>query len=93
MQFEMECDSMWYENKVGTIEGIHSLNLLGENSPNFVLKSSHKDHLPINAACNRMLIWMNHIKTQGLGLTCSFLRKARNSHLIQGVMQWKLRWS
>jgi hypothetical protein len=30
---------------------------------------------------------MNHKETQGLGLAYSFLRKARNSHLIQGVMQ------
>jgi hypothetical protein len=28
----MKCDPVQYENKVETIEGIHSLNLMGENS-------------------------------------------------------------
>jgi hypothetical protein len=56
MQFEMECDPMWYENKFETIEGIHSLNLLGENRLNNVKKSSHKDHLLINVACVKMLL-------------------------------------
>jgi hypothetical protein len=32
MQFGVECDPMKYENKVGTTEGVHSLNLQGENS-------------------------------------------------------------
>jgi hypothetical protein len=32
MQFEVECDFVWDENKVETIEGIHSLCLLDENS-------------------------------------------------------------
>jgi hypothetical protein len=27
MQFGVECDHVRYENKIGTIEGIHSLNL------------------------------------------------------------------
>jgi len=63
----MECDLVWYENKLKTIEGIHSLNLLGENRPNNVEKSSHKDHLPINVACVRMLVWRNDKKTQGPG--------------------------
>ncbi len=88
----MECDPMWYEYKVETIEGIHSLNLLGENNPNNIQKSSHKDQLPINVACIKMLVWMNHKKTQGLGLVYSFLGKVKNSHLIQNVMPWKLRW-
>jgi len=54
MQFEMECDLMWYENKFETIEGIHSLNFSSENIPNSVKKLSHKDHLPINVACVKM---------------------------------------
>jgi hypothetical protein len=29
---------------------------------------------------------MNHKKTQGLGSVYSILRKAKNNHLIQGVM-------
>jgi hypothetical protein len=33
MQFEVECDLMQYEKKVGTIEIIHSFNLQGENNP------------------------------------------------------------
>jgi hypothetical protein len=40
MQFGVECDFMWYENKVGTIEGIHLLNLLSENSSKGVQKPS-----------------------------------------------------
>jgi hypothetical protein len=32
MQFEVECDFVQYENKVEIIEGLHLLNLLGENS-------------------------------------------------------------
>jgi hypothetical protein len=82
MQFEMECDPMWYENKFETIKGIHSLNFSSENIPNSVKKLSHKDHLPINVACVKMLIWRNHKKTQGPSFTHSFLGKERNSHLI-----------
>jgi hypothetical protein len=40
MQFGVECCHVQYENKIGTTEGIHSLNLLGENSPKGVLKPS-----------------------------------------------------
>jgi hypothetical protein len=47
---------MQYENKVETIEGIHLLNLLGENNPKGVKKPSWKDHLSINVACVEMLI-------------------------------------
>jgi hypothetical protein len=47
----MECDHVQYENKVETIERIHSLNLLGENSFENVQKPSQIDHLSINAAC------------------------------------------
>jgi hypothetical protein len=32
VQFEVECDLVQYDNKVETIERIHLLNLLGENS-------------------------------------------------------------
>jgi len=32
VQFEVECDLVQYENKVETIEGIHLLNLISENS-------------------------------------------------------------
>jgi hypothetical protein len=40
-----------YENKVETIEGIHSLNLFGENYFKVVQKPSQKDHSLINATC------------------------------------------
>ncbi len=40
MQSEVECEHVQCENKVETIEGIHSLNLLGENSPEGVQKPS-----------------------------------------------------
>jgi hypothetical protein len=42
MQFGVECDLVQYENKDGTIEGIHLLNLQGENSPKGVQKPSQK---------------------------------------------------
>jgi hypothetical protein len=45
VQFVVECDLVQYENKVGTIEAIHSLNLQDENSPKGVQKPSQKDHL------------------------------------------------
>jgi hypothetical protein len=32
VQFEVKCDPMQYENKIETIEGIHLLNLINENS-------------------------------------------------------------
>jgi hypothetical protein len=38
VQFKMKCDLVQHENKVETIEGIHSLNLLGENNPERVKK-------------------------------------------------------
>jgi hypothetical protein len=40
MQFGVECGPMQYENKVGTIEKIHSFNLQGENSFKGVQKPS-----------------------------------------------------
>jgi hypothetical protein len=51
MQFGVECDHVQYENKVRITEGIHSLNLQGENNPKGVQKPSQKNHLPINATC------------------------------------------
>jgi hypothetical protein len=48
MQFGVECDLVQYENKFGTIERIHLLNLQGENSPKGVQKPISKDHLLIN---------------------------------------------
>jgi hypothetical protein len=47
----VECDLVQYENKVGTIEGIHSLDLQNENSFGNVQKPSQKNHLSINATC------------------------------------------
>jgi hypothetical protein len=55
----MDCDLMWYENKVETIKGIHLLNLLSENSPKGIKKPSQKDHSPINATCVGMLTRRN----------------------------------
>jgi hypothetical protein len=40
MQFGVECDRVQYENKVGTTERIHLLNLQGENNPNGAQKPS-----------------------------------------------------
>jgi hypothetical protein len=56
MKFGVECDLMQYENKVGITEGIHSLNLQGQNNPKGVQKPSQKDHLLVNVACIGMLI-------------------------------------
>jgi hypothetical protein len=56
MQFGVEWDLMRYQNKVGIIKGIHSLNLQGENNLKGVQKPSQKDHLPINATCVGMPI-------------------------------------
>jgi hypothetical protein len=47
----VECDHVEYENKVEKIEGIHSLNLLGESNFESVQKPSQIDHLSINVAC------------------------------------------
>jgi len=41
VQFEVECDFVQYENKVEIIDGIYSLNLLGENNPKGV-KNHHR---------------------------------------------------
>jgi hypothetical protein len=51
----MECDLVQYENKIGTIEGIHLLNLQAKNSLKGVQKPSQKDHLPINVTCVKTL--------------------------------------
>ncbi len=40
----MECDLVWYENKMEKNVGIHSLNPLGENVFEGVQKPSQKDH-------------------------------------------------
>ncbi len=47
----MECDFVRDEKKVETIEGIHLLNLLNENSSKGAQKPFKKDHLPVNVAC------------------------------------------
>jgi len=47
----MECDLVQYENKIGTIEGIHLLNFLAKNNTTGVQKPSHKNHLLINVTC------------------------------------------
>ncbi len=57
MQFDVECDLMWYDNKVEIIMEVHSQNLLGENNPKGVQKPSQKDHLQTNVACVRMHAW------------------------------------
>jgi hypothetical protein len=51
VQFQVKCGHVQYENKVETTEGIHSLNLQGENNPEGVQKPSQNDHLLINVAC------------------------------------------
>jgi hypothetical protein len=47
----VECDLYQYENKAKIIEGIHLLNLLGENKLNGVQKPSQKDRLPMDGPC------------------------------------------
>jgi hypothetical protein len=59
LQFGVECDVVQYENKIGRTKGIHSLNILGENSSKGVQKPSQKDHLLINVTCIGMPTWRN----------------------------------
>jgi hypothetical protein len=80
MQFGVECDLMWYENKVGPIKRIHSLNLQGENNLKGVQKPSQKDHLPINATCVEMPIWKNQKKAPSPNLAHNLWGKTRSSH-------------
>ncbi len=80
MQFGVECDLMRYENKVGPIKGIHSLNLQGENNFKGVQKPSQKDHLLINATCIGMLIWTNQKKAPSPNLACNLWGKTGSSH-------------
>jgi hypothetical protein len=42
VQFGVKCGLVQYENKVATTEGIHSLNLEGENNLESVQKSSQR---------------------------------------------------
>jgi hypothetical protein len=44
------------DNKAKIIEGIHLLNLMGENNPKGVQKPSCKYHLSTNGACVGMLV-------------------------------------
>jgi hypothetical protein len=53
VQFGVGCDLLRDENKVETIKGIHSLNLLHENNLEGVQKPFQNDHLPIKATCIR----------------------------------------
>jgi len=62
VQFEVECDFVWYENKVEITKGIHLLNLLNENNPKGVQKPSQKDHLLTNVTCIGMLARKNQMK-------------------------------
>jgi hypothetical protein len=59
IQFKVEWDPKQYENKVETIEGTHSLNLLNENNLEDAQKPSQKDHLSIDGACVGVLTWKN----------------------------------
>jgi hypothetical protein len=52
----VECDPVQYENKIGTIEGIHLFQLQNENNFEGVQKPSQKEYLSINMACVGMLI-------------------------------------
>jgi len=76
---------MQYESKVETTKKIQSLKFFGENNFEGVHKPSQKDHLSINVTCIGMSTWRNRKKTRGFNLAHSFLRKARNGHLIRGV--------
>jgi hypothetical protein len=92
VQFGVECGLVQYENKVGTTERIHSLNLQGDNNLKGLQKPSQKDHLLINVTCVRMSTWKNRKKTWSPSLACNFRGKMGSSHLIRGVMWWKLKW-
>jgi hypothetical protein len=59
IQYIEECDFVWDENKVETIEGIDSLNLLNENNSKCVKKPFKNYYSPINMACIRMSTWRN----------------------------------
>jgi hypothetical protein len=82
MQFKVEWDFKGYENKVETIEGIHSLNLLNENNLEGAPKPSQKNHLSIDGACVGMSTWKNQKKTWGFGLAHNLFKNVRSSHLI-----------
>ncbi len=88
----MGCDLVRYENKVETIVGMHSQNLLGENNLEGVQKPSEKGHLQINVGCVRMPTWKGQMKIRGPGLVCNFLGKVGGSHLIEDVKQKELKW-
>jgi hypothetical protein len=83
VQFKVECDLEWYENKVETIFKIHLLNFLGENNFEKVQKPSRKDHLSINGACVGIQAWKNQKKTWGFGLVRNLLGKTGSMHLIE----------
>jgi hypothetical protein len=68
MQFEVEWNPKRYENKVETIERIHSLNIFGESNLEGAQKPFQKYHLLIDGACVRMSTWKNKKKAWGFGL-------------------------
>jgi len=51
VQFRVGCDLLRNENKVETIKGIHSLNLLRQNNLEGIQKPSQNDHLLIKTTC------------------------------------------
>jgi hypothetical protein len=78
---------MQYENKVETIVGTHSQNLLGENSSKGFKKIVLK--ILLVDKCNMCWnAWSNsQMKVQGPCLVHSFIRKMKKNHLIQDV-EW-----
>jgi len=52
VQFEVDCDLYQYENEVEITKGIHSLNLMDENNPMDIQKSSQNDRLSTYGACD-----------------------------------------
>ncbi len=71
MQFGVECDLIWNENKVEIIKRIH----LHEKNLQGVQKRFQNDHLLINATCVGMPNWRNQKKVWNPGLIHSLQRK------------------
>ncbi len=51
VEFNMECDLVWYESKIETIMGMHSWSFLGESTLKSIQTPSQKYHLQINLTC------------------------------------------
>jgi hypothetical protein len=78
VQFGVDCDLVQYENKVGTIEGIHSLNLqCGKNFKNVQKPSPKKMWYALECQLKGI-----EKKARSRGLAHSLWGKAWINHLI-----------